>query len=161
MDEDPDDSNLLNGFRINGYLSKASLRSANNSFSTDHPHHKSEGFVNDDDYERLEKIRGLTAIFDEVLFWCWNVKCADGSFKVRTIRSAQNNFLIMTALVKPEILDGMSYEEIGMKAGITRQNISRVANDFQNEFGLTFRRSRPTNGSHAIAAKKAWEKRRE
>ena len=153
---DDDDSEMefsdIGGLHISGMLDAQGVREAHEALSVKY----SEGYVSPEDYARLEKLKGLSELFEEVLFWCWNYRGADGQFKLRRFPAAQNRFVALTALVKPDFFDGMSYDEIGNRIGVTKQNLSNMARDFQKEFGLKFRRSHRETELHSAAAKKTW-----
>ena len=99
----------------------------------------------------------MAEVFDEILFWCWNVKVG-GVYRIRKFKAAQNRFVAMTALVKPDVFNGKSYEEIAKKIGATKSHLSAMAKDFQKEFGLKFQRSYRDDGKFSAAAKKSWSK---
>jgi hypothetical protein len=135
-------------------LDKQGMREAHIALST-----PCEGGATSEDWERLERIKGLAELFDEVLFWCWNVRI-DGGYKIRKYRAAQNRFVAITALVKPDVFNGDSYELIAGRLGITKQLLSNYAKEFQEEFGLKFQRSHRAYTLHSSAAKKSWKERK-
>jgi len=137
-------------------LDKQSLREAGEKLST----RFNEGFVSDEDWVRIERIKGLAELFDNVLFWCWHVKVG-GVYKLRKYRAAQNRFVAMTALIKPEIFNHDSYESIAGKIGTTKALLSLYAKEFQTDVaGLKFQRSKKDGDSHSVSAKKTWQERK-
>lgn len=118
-----------------------------------------EDHVSDEDWRRLEKIKGLSELFDDVLFWCWHVKVGD-AYKVRQFRAAQNRFVVITALVKPEIFNHDSYDKIAEKLGTTKALLSFYAKEFQAEVGLKFQRSKKDDNGYSESSKKAWQERK-
>jgi len=158
--EDGDaESNFMGATGINiqsrgGYLvalKPQEKREAVEAFSTN-----GEGFVSAEDWDRLDKIKQMAEVLDEILFWCWNVKVGE-KYRLRKFKSAQNCFVAMTALVKPELLEGKTYEEIGSCIGIGKARMSAMARDFQVQFGLTFNRGIRDGAAHSAAAKKSWQ----
>ena len=116
------------------------------------------GDVSPEDWEKLERLKGLAELMDSVFFWCWTEKTANG-FTPRHPKAAQNRFVAMTALVRPDLIEGKSYEEIGEQIGVGKAWLSALAKDFQKNFGLKFQRSHKDGGNHAAAAKKVWQKK--
>jgi hypothetical protein len=155
LDDDAEETESCsyNGLNVTRYANIAAVR----EYETVK---QSEGYVSPQDYDRLEKIKAMSEILDDILFWCWNVKHADGTFGKRGINSAKNHFVVLTALVKPDFLGGMTYEELGKRTSVTKQNLSVIAKNFEKEFGVKFRRSHREDSKHSEAAKKTWEKKR-
>ena len=151
----PDETgDSFHGFRMSRHMNNLAMQEFNDSIAA-----KSiEGYVPPEDYERLDKIKAMSEMFDDVLFWCWNIKGEGGTFKLRNFESAKNHFIVMTALIKPEVFEGMSYEQIGKKISVTKQRISKIAESFEKEFGIKFRRSHKEKNNHASAARKSWNK---
>jgi len=117
------------------------------------------GDVSPEDWERLEKLKGLAELMDSVFFWCWTEKTASG-FTPRHPKAAQNRFVAMTALVRPDMIGDKSYEQIGEQIGVGKAWLSAMAKDFQKNFGLKFQRSHKDGGNHSAAAKKVWQKKK-
>ena len=140
-------SSNYNGFNLKGRMDEIAMRD----------YRSSEGYVSPEDYERLDKIKAMSETLEEIMFWCWNVRGANGKYKLRKFNSAQNHFVAFTALVRPDFFDGMSYEEIGKKIKISKQRLSIMAKSFQKEFGVKFRRSHNETDKHSAAAKASWQ----
>ena len=117
------------------------------------------GDVDPEDWDRLEKLKGLTELLNSVFFWCWTKDTPRGII-YRHPKAAQKRFLAMTALVRPDLIKEKSYDKIGSVVGITKQMMSLMAKDFQNSFGLKFQRSHKNGGNNSASAKKTWEKRK-
>lgn len=117
------------------------------------------GDVAQEDWDRLERLKGLSELMDEVFFWCWTEKTDEG-FKPRHAKTAQKRFVAMTALVKPDLIGDMTYAQIGEHVGISKQWMSAMAKDFQSNFGLKFSRSHKNDGKNSAAQSKSWQKRK-
>ena len=99
------------------------------------------------------KINLMSDSLRDVLDWCWRTK-----FGPRKLKGAQHCFVALTALVRPELVGDMSYEQIGRRLGVGKSNISRIARSFQKEFGVKFSRSHRADNLHAAAARESWQK---
>lgn len=117
------------------------------------------GDVAPEDWERLDKIKGLAELLDSVFFWCWTKETNRGII-YRHPKAAQKRFVAMTALVRPDLIRDKSYEEIGEVVGIGKAWMSAMSKDFQNSFGLKFQRSHKNGGNNSASAKKTWQKRK-
>jgi hypothetical protein len=118
----------------------------------------SEPFV-DFDYEAIDRgnpitaelernpddIHGMSEAFDKILFWCWS---GNGG-KRRKSKASFARFVALTAAMRPDIFGNMSYKQIGKELRVTKAWMSRLALEFQDEFGVHFRRSR-VEGSRAV-----------
>lgn len=80
----------------------------------------------------------LADAFAEILDWCWQ----GPKNKNRHVRSASLKFATMSALLRPELAGNKSYKEIAAEFGVTKQRLSAIAQEFQERFGIHFRRSR-------------------
>lgn len=85
-----------------------------------------------------EEVRTLAEAFDKILFWCWS----GNNGKRRSSRASYARFVAMTAAMRPDIFGDMSYKQIGKEIRVTKAWMSRLALEFQDLFGVHFRRSR-------------------
>ena len=101
------------------------------------------------DYDAVDRGNPLTAELERsdsaalasqslltMLQWVWGTKPA----KLES-RAAFLKFVAMSAVVRPDILQNKSYEEIADLCGCSKANIALHAKNFQREFGVVFRRS--------------------
>jgi len=84
----------------------------------------------------------------EILHWIWESKG-----KRRKFRSALVRLVVLTAVMKPALLDCLSYRELGKRlGGITKQALSHQAINFENAFQIKFARSRSKQSREHMAA---------
>ena len=91
-----------------------------------------------DETERPTNYAHAGDALELLLLWIWSKPDFDVAF---------NRFVSMSAVMRPELLDNMSYVQLAAKLGVTKACISKNALDFSRAFGLRFRRS------HAGASK--------
>jgi hypothetical protein len=93
------------------------------------------------------------AAFSKILAWIWSTGP----------KHAQIKWLVLTAGLRPDLLDDKTYREIGIICGRTRAAISKAARKFQKTFGIKFARSRSEDScAHMATAQHehAWITRR-
>ena len=89
------------------------------------------------------------------LIFAWSF---DGGLKM-----AFQRWLILVAGIRPDLLDGASYKQIGEQlGGITKQALSKQALKVQDSLGLKFTRSRDADGRRnmAISTTASWNRRK-
>jgi hypothetical protein len=84
----------------------------------------------------------VATAFGMVLEWCWH----------RGFVSAQRKFAVVTAGLRPDLVDNESWEQIGERLGCGKAAISKQAQNFQNTFGLKFSRTRSEDARRHMAA---------
>lgn len=84
-----------------------------------------------------EEIGDMAEAFDRILFWCWSCGKARRDCKASFIR-----FVALTAALRPDIFNNASYKQIGADLKVSKAWMSKLAVEFQDEFGVHFRRSR-------------------
>jgi len=84
-----------------------------------------------------DEIKTLAVAFDRILRWCWRTQLD----RCRQKRAAFYRFMAMTAAMRPDIMDNVSYAKLGKGYGVTKAQVSKLAVEFQDEFGVHFRRS--------------------
>jgi len=72
-----------------------------------------------------------------MLQWCWPREHATGSF-----RAAFTRFAALSSSMRPELLDNGSFKSIGERLGVTRALLSKYSVEFEQTFGVQFRRGR-------------------
>lgn len=78
------------------------------------------------------------------LFYIWH----DGSGDHVSMQPAFRKFVVVSAVLRPELLKNKSYEQIGKKLGITKAGVSAIAKRFEKAFGCQFRRSHTFPNHH-------------
>ena len=80
----------------------------------------------------------LADAFREILEWIWH------DWKLtKKPESAFMRFVAMSAVLRPELVGDLSYEQIGAKfGGLTKQAVSKNAVNFSDRFKIHLRRSR-------------------
>jgi hypothetical protein len=76
------------------------------------------------------------ALFSQIMSWVWagpNV----------SLHHATVRFAVLTGGLRPELIANLSYREIGIRMGITKQAVTKVAKKFEDAFNFRFSRSRP------------------
>ncbi len=150
MNEPPGDGDSHNGFNFSRHMDRMAVEKFQSS----------EGYVSPEDYRRLDKICEMSEVMDAVLLWCWKPIWDRGKFRARGFGSACTRFVAMTTMLKPDLFEGLSYEQIGNKMSVTKQQISQAAKGFESEFGVKFRRSKVSKtNKNSESAKIAWRKR--
>jgi hypothetical protein len=91
-----------------------------------------------------DQIKDLASAMSRILQWCW----VNGYNNNRPNKSSYIHFVAMTAALRPDLVGDSSYQKLGKDLGVTRAWMSRLALQFQDEFGCHFRRSR-RQGSRA------------
>lgn len=92
-----------------------------------------------------------------MLEWVWKL----GVKQTRKPTAAFVRFAAMSAVIYPDCMEGMTYEEIGKEFGITKQAVGKAASDFYETFEVQLSRLRTEHGKENI--KKAvtrWHKAR-
>ena len=85
-----------------------------------------------------DQIKDLASALSRILQWCW----MNGYNNNRPNKSSYVHFVAMTAALRPDLVGDSSYQKLGKDLGVTRAWMSRLALQFQDEFGCHFRRSR-------------------
>ena len=92
----------------------------------------------------------------ELLHWVWR----KGTARASPI-TAFRRFMVLSATLRPELLDDMTLSQLGQEAGCTKANLSKAALKFTTQFGLEFRRQRtPTSRAHMRTAMLASHEKR-
>ena len=91
----------------------------------------------------LEKNETAGDALHDLFLWCWSTP----SFKFSFVR-----FVAISAVMRPDLLDDLSYEQLAKKLNCTKALISYNAKQFQKEFGVHFRRSRRLDGCEKMSA---------
>ena len=99
-----------------------------------------------------DQIPVLADALARILHWCWHNK----SERLLAIPQAMHRFTAMCAVIRPDLLNDMSYQQIAAKLGVTKACLSKNAIQFQDNFQLHFRRSR-RHETRAIFAKAQFE----
>jgi hypothetical protein len=85
----------------------------------------------------------------EVLTWAWSSPTG----KTVDVRASFIKWLAISATMRPELFDSMTYKQLGERAGCTRANLSKAAIRFTERFGgLQFRRQRNASGRAGMRA---------
>lgn len=88
--------------------------------------------------EATAEVRELGEALSAILRWVWR-----NGQKQRRPRPAVTRFMALSAVLNPDLFDGDSYQVIGAEfVGVTKAAVSKAAVQFQDEFGVHFRRSR-------------------
>jgi hypothetical protein len=85
-----------------------------------------------------DQIKDLASAMSRIIQWCW----VNGYGNVRSDKLSFAHWLAFTAALRPDILGDASYQKLGKHLGVTRAWISKLAIQFQKDFGIHFRRSR-------------------
>jgi hypothetical protein len=89
-----------------------------------------------------------------ILQWIW---CRD-------FYTAQRRWCVVTAGLRPDLLDDKSFAQIGKELGTTKQTLSKAMINFQESFGFKFSRGRSTedrrNMSAAMMGHPGWNTRK-
>ena len=86
--------------------------------------------------ERDEKILDFAEALNQILQWCFT----GGKQRVGR-QTVCNRFVSMCAVLRPDLVGNKNYRQIGKMFRIRKSIISRYALDFQDRFGVQFRRS--------------------
>jgi hypothetical protein len=84
-----------------------------------------------------DKVKTLAVAFDRILRWCWKTQ----TDRCRQNRAAFFRFAALTAAMRPDLMGNVSYAKLGKECGVTKSLLSKLAVEFQDEFGVHFRRS--------------------
>ena len=90
-------------------------------------------------------VKTLADALGEILRWVW----AEGS---STPQSAMVRFAALSAAVQPGLLNSESYEEIGLRFGVSKACISKAALLFEKRFNFKSSRSRSASSRKSMAA---------
>ena len=82
-------------------------------------------------------VKTLAVAFDRILRWCWKTQMD----RCRQKRASFFRFMALTAAMRPDLMDNASYAKLGKEYGVTKSLLSKLAVEFQSEFGVHFRRS--------------------
>ena len=80
---------------------------------------------------------------EKLLQWIW---------KSEDLKFAFIRFISMSAAMHPELLNDQTYQELAKKLNCTRSLISRNVVDFQDTFGVHFRRSKKESSRKSYQA---------
>jgi hypothetical protein len=106
--------------------------------------------VSEFDYDAIDRGNPLAAELERdempaaadalgrVMDWCWR----EPKGNRRDQPTAYRHFLALSAVMRPDLFDNVSYTTLAKENGITKAWISKLATQFQDEFGIHFRRSR-------------------
>jgi len=96
----------------------------------DYPHDSVEVAAGEDIHELAEGLRAI-------LSWLWS----DG-YNSHRPRAALIKLTAMSATLNPELFDNKTFEQIGKLLKTKKQNLSNAAVEFEERFGIQFRRGR-------------------
>jgi len=88
-----------------------------------------------------------------LLRWCWAKHGEDGTQNERlrvTLKTSFRRFIVLSILLHPDLLDGMTFEEVAKRIGCTKSSLSKTGIQFSKHFGMHFRRQRRVSGVEAM-----------
>lgn len=85
----------------------------------------------------------VATAFGVLLEWCWHSGFV----------SAQRKFAVVTAGLRPDLVNNESWKQIGERLGCGKAAISKQAQNFQKTFGLKFSRTRSEDARRHMAAR--------
>ena len=95
------------------------------------------GAIDGGEDEPDDRVKTLAVAFDRILRWCWKTQMD----RCRQKRASFFRFMALTAAMRPDLMDNASYAKLGKEYGVTKSLLSKLAVEFQSEFGVHFRRS--------------------
>jgi hypothetical protein len=82
-----------------------------------------------------DSIAQAAEALSRILVFCWGNRTS--------LQTALARFTAVSGTLRPDLLDGASFEEIGRQCGLTKQSISRMSLRWCDSLGLKMRRNRP------------------
>jgi len=83
-------------------------------------------------------------LFSKILNWCF-------AARGQSLKAAAGKFAVVAAGLRPDLVNDLTFEQIGAQLDITKQAVSKNAVLFQQAFGFTFARCRSAEARQAMA----------